>query len=430
MKNFLSTLLRWQSKDVFCVVDIGTHKVTCLIGQRRNHKIHILGHAYQNCQGVERGIITDMNKAQRTIHKVIGKAQDIARMHISAVIVNISASAASSHYVSARTRFSNTELSDQDYQRLTKHALQQYNKPGHGVLHAFIQGWKVDGQQGVRDPRGLYGNELEMQLQFITVPLGLLRNISYCFERAGLHVLDMIATPYAAGVGVLSEAELESGAIVVDIGAGLTHIAVFRDGGMLFSDVLESGGEALTKMLSRTLVTPFSQAEHIKITQGSTLENAKNDNVMVECLALDGHEEPHYESLSFANTAIRKHMEGLFAAINKRLADANLLDYAGRLVVLTGGGSMLGGIEELASFSFSKRVRVGRPHGLYYAPEIMNGPECAVVCGLLKQVFMLQYDIVTGPPELTEISQREHRRRQRGLRAKLRHIWVWLRTHF
>lgn len=396
--------------DIFAILDVGSSKVVCLIGrQEAGIGIRILGAGYHASAGLRSGAVVDMSLAEQTIRHAVEKAERAAGVAISSVVVNVSTRSLLSRHIHVDTEFSSAEVANRDLQRVVDTALSEFDTPDHAVLHAMPMNWTVDEERGIRDPRGMFGKRLGVDMHFVTAGVGVLRNLAHCIERCHLRISGMVASPYAAGLGVLVDDEFDLGVTLIDMGAGITTAAVFRDKTLVFADAVGVGGINVTSDIARGLTTPFEAAERIKTLYGSVLDSPSDDGQMVPCPPMGAQDELHYEPLPLLTSIVHSRVEETLEILRDRFNAAGIDDFAGRRIVLTGGASQLSGVVQMAEYIFKKRVRIGRPHGLLGLPDTMAGPDFAVSAGLIKNCFSQGREAMSGPPDLSGQKMRTRR---------------------
>ncbi|MBL4854875.1 MAG: cell division protein FtsA [Robiginitomaculum sp.] len=413
--------------EIFAILDVGSSKVVCFIGQQEeNTGVRILGAGYQASAGLKAGAVVDMEAAEHTIRHAVEKAERAAGFAIQSVIVNVSTRSLKSRHINVETKFSSAEVADKDLRRVIDTAMVEFAEPDQAILHALPLNWTLDGERGIRDPRGMFGSHLGVDMHFVTANVGVLRNLSHCIERCHLRIEGMIASPYAAGEAVLVEDEFDLGVTVIDMGAGITTAAVFRDRTLAFVDAISVGGKNVTSDIARGLTTPWEAAERIKTIYGSALESPGDDGQTVPCPPMGAEDELHQEPLSALTSIVRSRAEETFEILRDRFKAAGIGDFAGRRIVLTGGAAQLSGAVQLAEYIFGKRVRVGRPHGLFGLPDTMTGPDFAVAAGLIKHVFQEKREAISGPPDLS--GRRIRQRRYAG--GNVVRSFKWFKDNF
>jgi len=413
--------------DTAAILDIGSSKVVCLIGQAEpNFGVRLIGSGFGVSAGLKSGAVVDMVAAEAGIRTAIEKAERAAGVTVQAVSVNVSTRSMRSEHLNVQTEFASGEVADRDLKRVLNSSLTELAQPEDAILHALPLNWSVDDESGIRDPRGMFGKRLGVDMHFVLAGVGPLRNLAHCIERCHLRINSVTVSPYAAGLSVLTDDEKDLGVTVIDMGGGITTAAVFRDNTLVHVDALSVGGQNVTSDIARGLVTPMEAAERIKTIYGSALHGTDDDRVMVPCPPMGAQEELHRQPKALLTRIIRPRIEETFELLRERIAKAGLENYSGRRIVLTGGASQLTGVRELAELIFNKRVRIGRPHGIMGLRETLSGPDFAVATGLLKHEFMEKDEAISGPPDLSGRRYRERRYSGSNLGRSLK----WLKDNF
>lgn len=413
--------------DTVCVLDIGTSKVVCLIGQKDPVMgIRMLGCGTACSGGVKAGAVVDLEAAEMGIRKAVEKAERAAGVSVHGVSVNVGLRSLESRHLRVQTQFASGAIADRDLKRVIGTSLSELSQPDYAILHALPLDWEVDGESGIRDPRGMYGQKLGVDMHFVTAGIGPLRNLAHCIERCHLALRSVTANPYAAAQSVLTEDERDLGVTLIDMGAGLTTVSVFRDNTLIHVDAIGVGGRNVTSDIARGLNTPLEAAERIKLFYGSALHGARDEYEQIPCPPVAAMDELQHVARSQLTTIIRARTEEMLELIRDRLADARLDAYSGRQIVLTGGASQLSGLREVTELVFNKRVRIGTPHGVFGLTDMMDAPDYAVATGLLRHAFQQQSEAISGPPDLS--GRRYQRSRYQG-NAFSRSV-QWLRENF
>ncbi len=413
--------------ETAAVLDIGSNKVVCLIGQAdESMGVRLLGHGFGVSAGLKGGVVVDMDAAEAGIRTAVEKAERQAGIAVHSVSVNVSTRSLRSKHMTVQTEFASGEVADRDLTRVMNSSLSELAQPENAIIHAIPLNFSVDGEHGIADPRGMFGSRLGVDMHFVLAGIGPLRNLAHCIERCHLRINSATVSPYAAGMAVLTEDEIDLGVTVIDMGAGITTIGVFRDKTLVHIDAIPVGGQAVTNDIARGLVTPMEAAERIKFHYGSALYGADDDDIMVPCPPMGAQDTLHHQPKSLLTKIVRSRVEETFEILAGRIADAGLESYSGRRIVLTGGGAQMNGAPEVAELVFNKRVRIGRPHGIMGLKETLCGPDFAVAAGLLKARFRESSEAISGPPDLSG-----HRYRQRRYSGGAMGRSVqWLRENF
>jgi len=369
-------------------LDVGTTKVCCLIAKAAGADgIRVVGIGHQASRGLRSGTFVDLESAEATIRSTVEAAERMAGDNIRQVVINVSAGTPQSRLIAYEISVAGHEIGDNDVRRILDPSGYAHTLPGdHEIIHTIPVGYSIDGCRGVRDPRGMYGQRLGVNLHVITAPAGALRNLATCVGRCHLEVAAKAVSPYAAALGCLVDDETALGVTLIDMGGGTTSVSVFFDSELVHTDSIAVGGIHVTRDIARGLSTPMHQAERIKTLFGSCLPSPSDDRQMVEVPPMaddNGGDFGHVPRALLVNI-IRPRMEEIFEIIRARLEDAGFDRVAGRRLVLTGGGCQLPGAPELAGMILDKQVRIGKPKRFEGLPEAASGPAFATSIGLLR----------------------------------------------
>ncbi len=376
----------WSRNGLIAALDIGTTKVCCFIARPTDDQgLRVVGIGHKASRGLRCGAFVDLEAAELSIRATVEAAERMAGENISEVNVNISAGQPQSRLIAYEVSVAGHEIGDADLRRFLDPAGLGSEVPDdHEVVHAIPVGYSIDGCRGVRDPRGLFGQRLGVNLHFITAATGALRNLSTAVHRCHLEIAGKAVSPYASALGCLVEDETALGVTLIDMGGGTTSIAVFFDAELVFTDFVPIGGVHVTNDIARGLSTPLAQAERMKTLYGSCLPSPSDDRQLIEVppITNDGGGEPGHVPRSMLVSIIRPRLEETFEIVRARLEEAGF-DKVGRQVVLTGGASQMAGVVELAGMILDKQVRAGRPRSIEGLPEAATGPAFSTCAGLL-----------------------------------------------
>jgi len=369
----------------FGVLDIGTTKITCLIGKGESDgNLRVLGCGWVRSRGVRLGNITDLAAAERAIRAAVGQAEQQADTHLRAVTVNLSGGQPESRLFNVRWPVGGRAVSDADVRRVVNEGRLRAMTDGRDVIHALPLSFSVDETTGVEDPRGHHCDQLAARLHVIDASAMALRNLSAVLARCDLDIAELVAAPLASGLSALVEDERELGATVVDMGGGTTSIAVFGEGQVLHTALLPVGGLHVTKDIAGMISTPLESAERLKVMYGNAEASSDDDREMLNVQQI-GEDEHLFARMPRSRivAVIRPRLEETFELMRDRLDGAGLGKAAAGRVVLTGGASQLDGISQMAARILNRQVRLGRPVAVRGLPDNATGPGFATAVGLL-----------------------------------------------
>src|SRR5262245_45559867 len=388
--------LSTKRSAIVAALDIGTSKVACLIARlkpcaqqeslrRRSHAIEILGIGHTRARGIKAGTVIDLAEAEEAVRHAVAAAERMAGVELDSVVTSVSAGRLSSELFTATVHVACPTVTNGDIERVLAAGSRHSLRNGRVVLHSLPIAYALDNARGIRDPRGMLGKRLGVDMHVVTADVAALRNLMLAVENCHLTVEAMVATPYMAGLSVLADDEADLGAAVIDIGAGTTTIAVFGGGHFVHTDGFAVGGHHITMDLARGLNANISDAERLKTLHGSVLAGVSDDRdvIAVPAVGSDEREPPHLVSRQNLVGIIKPRVEEILEMVRDRLNASPLAaDPRGR-VILTGGASQLTGVAEIAARILGREVRVGRPLGIAGLPEAAKGAAFAASAGLL-----------------------------------------------
>ncbi len=390
---------------VVCALDMGTSKIACLIGRltprspqevlrRRSHAVEVLGLGHTQARGMKAGTVVDLTEAEAAIRQAVDGAERAAGVHIESVIVSVSAGRIGSELYAASVPLRGT-AGEADIERVLAAGSRHSERQGRAVLHSLPIGFAIDDVHSIRDPRGMLGRRLGVDMHVVTVDAAAARNLMLTVEQGHLAVEAMIATPYVAAQSVLADDEADLGTAVVDMGAGTTTTAVFSAGRFVHADGFALGGNHITMDLARGLNARIADAERIKILHGSTIGGRSDDRDMISIAPVGEHEgePPQLVPRAALIHIIAPRVEEILEMVRDRLAASPFAADPHGPVVLVGGSSQLAGLPEVAARILGRQVRIGRPLGIAGLPDIAKGPAFAAAAGLLvyPQIAYLEH---------------------------------------
>jgi cell division protein FtsA len=374
------------SGDLIMALDVGTSKVCCFIARDEGEDgLRVIGIGHQISHGMRAGRIVDMDGVEAAISATVHAAEQMAGHTVDRVIVNLSGGAPVSHILDAEVEISGHEVGLGDLRRVFDSGGTHVETDERELIHALPIAYSIDGEGGIRDPRGMYGEQLGARILLVTAASGALRTLHTCIARSHLDSTTPVLSSYASGLACLVDDEKRLGVTLIDMGGGATTIAVFAEGEMVFADALPIGGSHVTNDIARGLSTPTGHAERMKTLLGgvSTAPRDRHELIEVPPLGEESLEAVGQIAKSVLIGIIRPRLEETFELVRDRLTSSGIYQLAGRRVVLTGGASQLQGVSDLAADILDKQVRLGRPAQMPGLAEATGGPAFSTCAGLL-----------------------------------------------
>lgn len=364
-------------------LDIGTTKICAVVAEVIEGRANIIGAATSPSHGLRKGVVVNMEATVESIKKAIEMAEVMAVVQINSVVIGIAGSHIASESAHGVVALKRREVEEMDILRAIEAARGSIVIPSdRQLLHVLPRGFTVDDQDGIRDPLGIAGSRLEVDVHIVTGAVTSAQNLIRCVNRAGLDVVELILQPLASSEAVLTEEEKELGVVMVDLGGGTSDIAIFADGSIRHSAVLPIGGDHITNDLAIGLRTSHSDAEKIKIHYGISTRDCVQDEELVEVPSVGGRPS-RLVPRAFIAEIIESRVEEMFELVLREIRRAG---YEGMLVaggVMTGGTSMLPGMTDVAERILKLPVRCGGPLGVDGMVDMVSSPKFATGVGLI-----------------------------------------------
>ena len=374
-----------SNKSIHVGLDIGTTKVCCVVASTDpvTGRIDIVGTGTADCDGLKRGVITNIGKTAEAIRIAVDKAEQQSGFTIGRVVIGVSGDHVASFTTRAIVTISTPEITQTDVNRLHYELRQVRITSDRRIMHVIPLDYVIDGQDGISDPLGMSGKRLEANALVITASSASVENIYRCAERTELHVDAIVLQSLASAYAVLDEAEKEVGVALIDIGGGTTDVAVFRNNVLRFASIVSIAGQKVTDDIVAVLGIRNVDAERIKRDHG----HADADSIMRdEVLQVPGvaGRTPTELSKTILCQIIEPRVEEIFELAMQRLLESGWAHQLSAGVVVTGGCSMLRGADSLAQRMFRMPVNIGIPRGFSsdgLAKEV-SSPMYATAVGL------------------------------------------------
>ncbi|MFH1898719.1 MAG: cell division protein FtsA [Candidatus Desantisbacteria bacterium] len=364
-------------------LDIGTTKICAIIGEMDEDRMEIIGVGTAPSHGLKKGVVVNIDSTIKSIENAVSEAELMAGVEISSVYAGIAGShikGINSHGVIAISR--GREVTAADMERVIDAAKAVSIPLDREIIHVLPQQFIIDGQDGIKEPIGMSGTRLEVEIHIVTGAVTSAQNIVKCVNRSGFEVDDLVLEPLAASYAVLTDDEKDLGVVLVDIGGGTTDIGIFIDGSIWHTSVLSIGGDNVTKDISVGLRTPVVDAEKIKITYGCASPSLVKDDEMIEIPSV-GERRSKTLPRQVLSEIIEPRMEEIFSLINQEIRMTGYENMIASGIVLTGGAAMLKGSAELAEKIFDLPVRIGVPKGVAGLVDVISSPVYATGVGLV-----------------------------------------------
>ena len=371
------------------ILDIGTDKICCFIViLKSNSKPEIIGMAHQKSKGVKSGVITDMELAQNSIVSTIQTAEQMTGDTVEEFVVNFSSNTIQSNLINLSVPLDGNEINAKNIKHVNKKAEEVDFGKDRILIHKINISYTIDGHKNISSPIGMKGNQLIAGFNLITADKNSVDNFMKCLSKCHLRVSHIVVTPYASGLGCLTDDDFYIGTTVIDIGGGSTSIAHFYDNKLIYTNIFELGGLHISSDIARGLSTSLFEADRLKILYGNVIGiNQEDDFIDVPLTGNEHIADTHKVPKKFLNNIITSRIEEIFQIVKSKISKSILNKNYTNNIVLTGNTAQIKGCCDLASNIFGTKVRLGKPinnFGKQGLAENMSGPGFSVPSGLIK----------------------------------------------
>ena len=362
-------------------LDIGTSKICVMVAEIKDGTANLLGFGGAVSAGVIKGNIVDAAAAADSIRDAVKEASTLAGLKIKSFYTGISGGHIKSFSSSGITGVRDREVGSLDIAYAIDSAKSMYVPLDREGLHVLPTEFILDGMTGISDPTGMPGVRLEVKANIITAAESYVQNLRKCCVRAGFDVNGIVLTPLVSAYSVLTKDEMESGALMIDIGGGTTEIVYFKNGFMKHFSVLKVGGTHITNDIAIGLRISVPEAEKLKKDSGAAIKGRDNGTGNIEIIQENGEKRSLPAKQLFE--IIRPRCEEILEMLDREIKLSLGKELSACSVVLTGGAALLGGFDRLAEVMLGLPVRIGRPLKLRGLKNTAEGPAYSAAAGLV-----------------------------------------------
>jgi len=369
-------------KPLLVGLDVGTYKVGVIVAEMSDGGAEIVGIGTAASSGLRKGVVVNIEATVDSIRKAVEEAELMAGCEIRSVVAGSAGSHIKGFNSHGVVAVKSREVSGGDVERVMDAARAVALPMDREILHVLPQEFIVDDQDGIKEPVGMAGVRLEARVHIVTGAISSGQNLVKCCNRAGLHVLDVLAGPLAATEAVLTPEERELGVALIELGGGTTDVVVVQANAIRHTAVLPVGGNHVTNDLAAGLRTPFAEAERLKQRHGSALASAAPEEQSIEVAGIGGRAPTLLSRRKLANV-IEPRAEEMLTLVKQEMARAGCDRILTSGIVLTGGGAVLDHMTGLAERIFRVPVRLGVPLHLHGLVDVVASPMYSTAVGLV-----------------------------------------------
>ena len=374
-----------DNKNLIVGLDIGTSKIVAIVAELSPEgAMNVIGLGSQPSRGLKKGVVVNIEATMASIQRVLEEAELMADCQIKDVYTGIAGSHIRCYTSHGMVAIKEKEVTQADIDRVVETAKAIPIPNDQQILHIVPQSFTIDGQDDVREPLGMSGVRLEVDVHIVTGAVSAVENVTKCIRRCGLDVRDVILQPLASATAVLSDDEKDLGVCLIDIGGGTSDIAVYAGGAIRHTAVIPIAGDQVTNDIAMTLRTPTKEAEELKVRYGCALRQLADPNDIIEVPGV-GERAPRKLSRPMLAEVIEPRVEELYTLVQAELRRSGFEELLSSGIVLTGGTALLGGMVELAEEVFHLPCRVGSPAYTGGLADVVRSPRYATAVGLVLE---------------------------------------------
>lgn len=388
-----------QHSKIVCGIDIGTSKITTIVGQyfEVEDRLNIVAVASIPASGFRKGQIINLDQATQTITQSLESAERMAGFQIRNATISICAphiESVNSHGVVAISS-PNGEITSGDIDRVIDAAKAISLPSGKEIIHTIPRRYTVDGQEGVVDPVGMNGVRLELETHLILASTANLKNLHKCLDEIGINVDAVVYSGLVSARAALTATEKELGVALVDIGGSATSLTIYTEGSPVFSSVIPVGAANVTNDLAIGLRLSIEDAEKIKLKLAKVSESRKyEDEVDLSQFGILTEEKHKISLLTAVNGIIKPRLEELYTLIFDQIENASLAGSIPAGLVITGGGALTINSKDICSKIIPLPLRIASPPKLGGIVDDILNPAYTSAIGLLQ--YILENKIATN----------------------------------
>ena len=366
-------------------LDIGNSKISCIVCDiSTKAKIKTLSFVARPTNNIKKSVITDISKVKNEIRDIISQVSKESQTEIANIRINVPLVNSLTSYFDSEISVSDEKISDFHLKKSANESeiLDPIDK--YVVIHRSVLNYELDQQNNILDPRGMYGENLKVYFYKLAVRENYIKTIKTIFEQLNIHIEDFVPSPLSSALATLKKDEKELGSILIDLGAESTSISIFENNKLIYLDAIPVGGHHITMDIAKGLSTTIESAERLKTLYGSVITNPRDDYELIDVQVL-GSDNNQFNQInrSQLNSIIKPRVEETLEIIRQKLKENNLDKKPIKNLVLTGGGSLLEGIEEYAQIIFDSKTRLSQSISYLGLDKKYNKPQFSQTFGLM-----------------------------------------------
>jgi cell division protein FtsA len=365
-----------------CAIDIGDSKITAALAKiGRKGKLDSVFTEETISRGLRNGVISDVSSLSDTIQNTIQALKNRTKINISEVIININGNNIICRHSRATVPLiekGNKLISNSDVKKVNKQARILGMNIDEELIHEFVQSYTIDNYEEIKNPLGLYGRKISVDLYMIISKTSYISNIVEVLNQAGLELRNLAFSGFVSGLAVLTKEEMQKGCILVNIGAILTEILFFREEVLRHVEILPIGGNKITESITSRLKISWELAEELKKSYVVVFDNEIKEDEEILIKKVSTYKPvKRKQIIAICKDAV----DELVEMIKDKIDHSPFKEQLSAGVIITGGGSLLHGLLELIELKIGIPTRLGKIKNISIISS--KNPQYSTVIGLI-----------------------------------------------
>lgn len=391
---------------IITALDIGSTMVRSIIARTvSNDKLELLGMGECPSDGIERGIVKDIQALAECIKKSLNQAEEAAATEAQNIYANITGEHIRTQLGDGRISIPSDnpnepgEITIDHIEQVINDAKNsvkiQKGFERHKILHGIPHDYIIDSQDDIHNPVNMNGFHLTAKVLIVLAELTPLRNLTKCINLAGYEIdpENFVLNHVALSHCVLSEDERRLGSILLDIGGGSCDISIYNRGALEKVLVIPMAGQAITEDLAIGLKTTLANAEYIKTQFGNANASEVDQSLEIDVEGISGRastRRPQY----LVSHVIQHRVEEMLALCYDRCKDYYTPELVTAGIILTGGTANLTNIDNSIYTAFNLQVKIAHPDlsRLEGDTQRLDGPAYATSVGILYYAMGFEHN--------------------------------------
>jgi len=345
-------------------LDIGNSKISLIVcDKKNNNSIKTLSFVVNPIKNVKKNFLDDLTTIKDQVWKTIVQAQKESQTEIKSIILALPAIESLSIFNEAEINISGEKINDLHLKKAINESKILNPIENYETINNLVINYDLDKKNSNKNPIGSYGDILKINFYKFLIKKNIINTFTNLFNELNIYVEEYVPIPMSSSLATLNEDDKLLGAICIDLGASSSSIAIYENEKIIFMGAINIGAHNITNDIARGISTTIESAERLKTLHGSVISSPSDENDIIEVSQLSKDPSKYKQiNRSNVNQIIKPRVEENLELIWQKLREHNLHKKQIKNLVLTGGGSLLEGINEYAQIIFDSNVRIGRPH--------------------------------------------------------------------